>query len=825
MGADSHRSPTGIAASWLVFVPSMIVLGLAWLAARAAAEPVHAGMVYSLWIATILLGPALFLYLLRRPGAPASAYWFSFSSAALAAYVAALYGLFSRMTVEDWARPSSPPGFNAMTFELVLACWWVLDLVAALAVKTEPPWVRLERGLLSLSAFVVFAITTLIQGQGLAVFLGIVLVGFVLLALLVRLGLRDNPPGSPPSRLLVMSFAVLNQVVRWDWLPRYVGALNLGAFRDVLRQKNLHNTRAPAIPELPGGPPIASPSPDYLYRRSSDGICNDLADTQMGAAHTRFGRNVPLDRVFPEPEPGLVEPSPRVISNRLLARPEKDGFVPAPFLNLLAAAWIQFQTHDWFHHGTTGANPFQVPLDLEKGDTWQGAKQPMVIRRTPPDPTNPRDGRYPPTYLNDGSHWWDGSQMYGNNERETEALRCANTEVGPDGTSRDTRGELRLSKDRLLPIDPQTQQEQSGLTDNWWLGLSLMHTLFAQEHNAIAARLRLEYPYWDSNRLFHMARLINVALMAKIHTAEWTPAILNHPTLDIGMHANWAGLVGERFTHTFGRLGESELISGIPGSPVAQHGAPFCLTEEFVAVYRLHPLMPESIKLYRARGGRFVKEMALPDLINEKVRGALEVDPSQGERLSMDDVCYSFGIANPGAPVLHNFPNFLRNLRKREDDGTEHNLDLAAIDILRDRERGVSRYNDFRELFHKPRLTSFEQLTSKAEWARELREVYGDINRVDLMVGLFAEDFPEGFGFSDTAFRVFILMASRRLKSDRFFTTDYNANIYTQLGLDWIHANTMSSVILRHFPGVAPALRQVPNAFAPWPSLEKRGVP
>ena len=32
---------------------------------------------------------------------------------------------------------------------------------------------------------------------------------------------------------------------------------------------------------------------------------------------------------------------------------------------------------------------------------------------------------------------------------------------------------------------------------------------------------------------------------------------------------------------------------------------------------------------------------------------------------------------------------------------------------------------------------------------------------------------PTGFGFSDTAFRVFILMASRRLKSDRFFTTDW----------------------------------------------------
>ena len=68
------------------------------------------------------------------------------------------------------------------------------------------------------------------------------------------------------------------------------------------------------------------------------------------------------------------------------------------------------------------------------------------------------------------------------------------------------------------------------------------------------------------------------------------------------------------------------------------------------------------------------------------------------------------------------------------------------------------------------------------------------------MVGLYAEPLPKGFGFSDTAFRVFILMASRRLKSDRFFTSDYNAEIYTQAGLDWIDETTMIDVLLRHYP-------------------------
>lgn len=84
------------------------------------------------------------------------------------------------------------------------------------------------------------------------------------------------------------------------------------------------------------------------------------------------------------------------------------------------------------------------------------------------------------------------------------------------------------------------------------------------------------------------------------------------------------------------------------------------------------------------------------------------------------------------------------------------------------------------------------------------------------MVGLYAERPPEGFAFSDTAFRVFILMATRRLKSDRFYTYDYRPEVYTPEGLRWIENNTMSSVILRHYPGLADTLRGLDNAFKPW---------
>ena len=60
-------------------------------------------------------------------------------------------------------------------------------------------------------------------------------------------------------------------------------------------------------------------------------------------------------------------------------------------------------------------------------------------------------------------------------------------------------------------------------------------------------------------------------------------------------------------------------------------------------------------------------------------------------------------------------------------------------------------------------------------------------------------------------------MASRRLKSDRFFTDDYRPEVYTRAGIDWVENNTMTSVLLRHFPELEPRLRGVENAFAPWP--------
>jgi hypothetical protein len=223
----------------------------------------------------------------------------------------------------------------------------------------------------------------------------------------------------------------------------------------------------------------------------------------------------------------------------------------------------------------------------------------------------------------------------------------------------------------------------------------------------------------------------------------------------------------------------------------------------------MHPLVPDDWDFFSLESGQLIKSADFTELQGRFTRDYMD-------SLEMGDMWYSFGLASAGAVCLHNYPNALRNLTRIDGQTT----DLATLDIVRDRERGVPRYNDFREALRMPRRKSFDDLTPNKQWAKEIAEVYnGDVDKVDLQVGMYAEKPPKGFGFSDTAFRIFIVMASRRLKSDRFFTTDFTPEVYTQVGFDWVNDNGMKDVLLRHYPELAPVIGDVDRVFAPWPEL------
>jgi Animal haem peroxidase len=583
------------------------------------------------------------------------------------------------------------------------------------------------------------------------------------------------------ERVLTPVASFLDRRIGWDKLPRPLGILTLIGLRDQLREQNLTDT---------GLIKPAPPRPPDLEVRTFDGGWNDRGRPAMGSVHTRFGRNVPLDRVYPESQPELLKPSPRVISRELLARKR---FVPAESLNLLAAAWIQFEVHDWLSHETYPDDDAEhrFSLNLEDDSEWPYAT--MEIPRTKPDPVS-EDHRGPPVFATHDTHWWDGSQIYGCDERFNHDARTHSD------------GKLRIDEDGLHPSDLDPRLDPRGPRGNFWVGLALLHALFIQEHNAICDALRAgERRKWTDDELHDKARLINAAVMAKIHSVEWTPAVIAHPTTEWAMKVNWYGLLGKSVRERLGRIGRGDVLSGIRGSPTNHHRAPYSLTEEFVSVYRMHPLIPDDYEFWSLEGGA-ATELRFGDIGPRKWRPHLR-------ELGMANALYSFGIANPGAIVLHNYPDSLRTEFQPDEDGPL--VDLATIDVLRDRERGVPRYNEFRTLMHRRPVASFEELAGDSAQATELEAIYGHIDLVDTMVGLYAEARPRGFAFGDTAFRIFLLMASRRLKSDRFFTVDYTPEVYTATGLRWIDDATMSKVLLRHYPALGRMIRH-DNAFKPW---------
>ena len=238
---------------------------------------------------------------------------------------------------------------------------------------------------------------------------------------------------------------------------------------------------------------------------------------------------------------------------------------------MLAAAWIQFETHDWFNHGEPPwegekedkknrgiRDPIteeqyrahQVPI--ADGDRWHEC--PMRIRPTRPDPTRNYDEekrrnngklKYPKTYVNAESHWWDGSQIYGSNPQTTEHLRSRFEQDEQGNLVRDEHGQLKrigkLPDGKLfithkgLSLDPSTGVALSGFTGNWWLGLGLLHTVFTREHNAICDAIRREYPYWDGDDVFRVVRLV-VAAPHRQDSHHRVDARDPHPSCAPGWH-------------------------------------------------------------------------------------------------------------------------------------------------------------------------------------------------------------------------------------------------------------------------------------------------
>jgi Animal haem peroxidase len=747
-----------------------------------------------------------------------------------------------------------------------------------------------------------------------------------------------------------------------------------------------------------GGDGTQTCAGELIRIRTLSGICNDVLNPLMGSIDTPFARNVEFDTTFPDQGQtlltknrhgdrlGLLTPDPQVISRKLFTRVQSNpsacnagfglpnnsadancDYQKASFFNVLAAYWIQFMTHDWFSHMEDGHNASQymdvgckeqlvnnVETPLTPEQIAQLGCRPAdrvdktyVLQDSPPGKFSSGGKEYlaraPKTFSNDNTAWWDASQLYGYDANSRRRVK------------RDPKDPAKMLLEPVAgvtgpgylpvlqagdPFQPQwAGQESVSFPDNWSIGLSFLHNLFAREHNAFVDEFRkqaAQKPNGDSglrnpsdpkhtirnkditpDELFEVARLVVAAEIAKIHTIEWTPQLLYGEPLYKGMNGNWNGLLGtgdpdlskvlsDIIAKNFGKSKDVEkatqwysvfasgpgifgLGSKVPhfditkasyvNGGVNHFGSPFNFPEEFVTVYRLHPLIPDLIEYRQIEKdpNQIVEKVAVINTFEGKATDAMR---SRG----LADWGLSIGRQRLGLLTLHNVPQFLQNIRLPRLDSPTKQIDVAALDIIRDRERGVPRFNEFRRQYGLRQLTSFDDFTDKSfppdspgrkdqeNNAAQLREVYGthvcdaskvitdaqvnddgspindclahpngtvvdNIEDVDTVVGWMAESVrPHGFAISETQFVVFILNASRRLFSDRFFTSCFRPEFYTTLGIEWVNHNgpgpvmmeagepnghkqpvsPLKRVLMRNIPELAGELQYVVNAFDPW---------
>ncbi len=292
-----------------------------------------------------------------------------------------------------------------------------------------------------------------------------------------------------------------------------------------------------------------------------------------------------------------------------------------------------------------------------------------------------------------------------------------------------------------------------------------LNTLFLREHNRLAAMVEAAYPDWNDERVFQTARNTNIVLLIKIVVEEY----INHIS-----------------PYHF------QLYADPSVSWRAVWNRPNWIPLEFNLLYRWHSMTPDKF---------FIGRQYVP------VKDSLQNNSYLTER----------GLAETLVSASNQ-----RSWRLGLFNTSDGLLPVELDGIKQSRSNHIGSYNDYREAFKYPRVTRFEQITDDQEKIGVLSRLYGNVDNIEFLVGLFAEDIPPRAAVPPlmgrmVAFDAFSHALTNPLLSEQVF----NERTFSKEGMETIHAtHTLQDILNRNLaPGQRPAKismtdRQSPAAVA-----------
>ncbi|KAL0182228.1 hypothetical protein M9458_021603, partial [Cirrhinus mrigala] len=246
------------------------------------------------------------------------------------------------------------------------------------------------------------------------------------------------------------------------------------------------------------------------------------------------------------------------------------------------------------------------------------------------------------------------------------------------------------------------------------IALTSLHTLFLREHNRLAHALHVLNPTWSSETLYQEARKIVGAYNQILVIKEYLPIIVGpdaynrHLRLYPGYDENVDPTIANVFATAAFRFAH-----------VTVHPIIFRLDEN----YQNHPQFP-SVPLYQAFFSPW--RLIFEGGIDPVLRGLI------------------------GRPTKLNTQDHMLvdALRERLFAFTSHiALDLAALNIQRNRDHGLPGYNSWRRFCGLSAPQNEQELAvvmNNTELARKLIELYGTPENIDIWLGGIAEPFVPG---------------------------------------------------------------------------------
>ena len=494
--------------------------------------------------------------------------------------------------------------------------------------------------------------------------------------------------------------------------------------------------------------------------RAIDGWWNNLQQPERGTAGSELLRRAGTSLSYAVTSlPRIDLPEPRTISNVMADQP---GPIPnGQGVTDMIWQWGQFLDHD-ISLTPAASPPEDLGLTIPRGDPifdpFSIGPRIMRFERSMFDPDTGTAADNPREQVNVITSFIDASNIYGSDIARVNALR-----------TNDGSGRLRTSQNgRLLPVNledldidtggrPRTGLFFSGdIRANEQVSLTAMHTLFVREHNRLADQIRSEHPELSGNEIFELARKIVGAQMQVITYHEFLPLLLGPRALPpyAGYDPEVDPTIANEFSAAAYRVGHTML------SP-ALMCIESCGEDEQISLARAF-FNPSMLREYGISG--FLRGLS--------TQRAQEID-----RMLVDEV-RNLLFGPPGSV----------------------GRDLAALNIQRGRDHGISSYNITRIAYGLSPARGFDDVSRDPIVQAALEEAYGDVDLIDLWIGGLAEDHAPGAMVGET-FRAIIADQFQRLRDgDRYwFESDPYLLANPEL-LETVRATRLADVIRRNTP-------------------------